>query len=215
MKRFKYQSEYEATNSCFWEPIPGKYVKLFVEKYEKVLNGFKVLDLGAGEGKNAVYLATKGAEIEAIDASKVALSRFALQPDYENVKSRIYVKCQDVRLLEYNPNSFDIVVAYGIFHTFDSVEQIYGIINDIWSWLKKNGYLIIVTFTNDLHPPEVQNYLDYNAFVEKNSFIEFLKKWIILEVEEEIIEESHPPNFIKHKHSLIRLIIQKNDNTQF
>lgn len=209
MKRFRYQSEYEATNSCFWEPVPGKYVRLFTDKYEKVLNGFKVLDLGAGEGKNAVFLATKGAEVVAVDTSAIALSRFDLQPDYESVKAKINPICQDVRLLDYDPNTFNVVVAYGIFHTFDNIDQIYDLIEKIWCWLEKNGYLIIVTFTNDLHPPEVQNYLDYNAFIEKNSFIAFLKKWLVLEIQEEAIEESHPPNFIKHKHSLIRLILKK------
>ena len=209
MKRFRYQSEYEATNSCFWEPVPGKYVRLFTDKYEKVLNGFKVLDLGAGEGKNYVFLATKGAEVVAVDTSAIAVSRFDLQPDYESVKFKINPICQDVRLLDYDPNTFNVVVAYGIFHTFDNIDQIYDLIEKIWCWLEKNGYLIIVTFTNDLHPPEVQNYLDYNAFIEKNSFIAFLKKWLVLEIQEEAIEESHPPNFIKHKHSLIRLILKK------
>ena len=111
MKRFRYQSEYEATNSCFWEPVPGKYVRLFTDKYEKVLNGFKVLDLGAGEGKNSVFLATKGAEVVAVDTSAIALSRFDLQPDYESVKFKINPICQDVRLLDYDPNTFNVVVA--------------------------------------------------------------------------------------------------------
>ena len=150
MKRFRYQSEYEATNPCFWEPVPGKYVRLFTDKYEKVLNGFKVLDLGAGEGKNSVFLATKGAEVVAVDTSAIALSRFDLQPDYESVKFKINPICQDVRLLDYDPNTFNVVVAYGIFHTFDNIDQIYDLVEKIWCWREKNVYLIMVTFTNAL-----------------------------------------------------------------
>ena len=64
--KHKYQEEYE-NSTCFWGKEPAKYVKLLAETLSHNLQGMRVLDLGAGEGKNAVYLAHLGAEVVAID----------------------------------------------------------------------------------------------------------------------------------------------------
>ena len=82
MLKHKYQEEYEQSH-CFWGTKPSKYVKLFVEKFGNNLVGKTFLDLGAGEGKNSVFLANYGATVISVDLSKIALetkSPFFLGP---------------------------------------------------------------------------------------------------------------------------------------
>src|SRR6202042_3192508 len=57
---------------CFWGTEPGRMVQLLARS--TVLAGAHVLDLGCGEGKNAVFLASLGCIVEAWDISAAALS---------------------------------------------------------------------------------------------------------------------------------------------
>ena len=205
----KYQIEYEQSNDCFWAKEPAKYVKMFVEKYCQNLNGLSILDIGAGEGKNAVFLATKGAKVIAVDISPIALSRFNRQPNYEIAKNNIDIVCEDIRNINYNPNEFDLIVAYGIMHCLSSTKEVREYIEQIKSWVKPKGYFVCVTFTNEIAPPESQSYLEYESFLEKGELEEILSDWHILAIENDIISETHPTSNIEHQHSLVRLIAQK------
>jgi 2-polyprenyl-3-methyl-5-hydroxy-6-metoxy-1,4-benzoquinol methylase len=128
MGKNRYEVEYENSESCFWEKSPAKYVKLFCSKYVTDLENLKVLDLGAGEGKNSVFLASQGAYVTAVDISTIALSRFSLQPNYIQCKKKINSIKGDVRTIDFDNNQFDLIVAYGIFHALDDVQEIYSLI---------------------------------------------------------------------------------------
>jgi SAM-dependent methyltransferase len=53
----------------------GKEPSQFLVEHSKLLRRGKVLDLAVGEGRNAVYLASKGFEVEGIDFCDTALKR--------------------------------------------------------------------------------------------------------------------------------------------
>lgn len=205
----KYQIEYERSPDCFWAKEPAKYVRLFVEKYVQNLDNYHVLDLGAGEGKNAVYLANKGADVLGIDISPIALSRFEKQPNYSSVKENISTECKNIRECFFEKESFDLVVAYGIFHCLSSRNEIADYISKAKSWIKKDGYFIIVTFTDEIAPPDLQSYLEYESFLQHGELESFFYDWRILEIENDIITEVHPTSEKEHEHSLVRLIAKK------
>lgn len=119
MSVYKYQNEYE-NSSCFWGTDPAKFVKLYLEKFSANLENKLVLDIGAGEGKNSVYLANMGAKVVATDVSKLALSRFTMQPNYHKCKSQIYRVISDIKNLAISKCQFDIIVAYGVLHCLDN-----------------------------------------------------------------------------------------------
>lgn len=207
----KYQKEYENSNGCFWDRFPAKYVKVFSELSGIKFADLNILDLGAGEGKNAVYLANLNSNVIAIDVSKIALSRFELQPDYDNCKSRITVINEDIRNASFNKNQFDVIVAYGILHSLDSKVQVIQMLENIKKWLKNDGYFVCATFTNKIPVPEIQSYLDENAFLDEGEIEEILKDFVIIKSENSVITETHPTSNIEHQHSIVRLIAKKND----
>jgi len=209
MENFKYELEYKKYKRCFWRKEPGKLVKYFIENIKNDLNNCKVLDLGAGEGKNSVYLANKGAEVYAFDLSEIALNRFKNQPNYKNCKRNIHVEKINILDLEFENSTFDIIITYGILHCLNNVNEIIQMVNRIYNWLKKDGYFVCVTFTDELPPPLIQDYLFKEAFIKKDFFNSYKKKHKILYKEFDIIEEIHPTSNIKHKHSLIRILTQK------
>lgn len=207
----KYQIEYEQSQGCFWEKAPAKYVKLFHDKYTSDLMNLKGLDIGAGEGKNTVFLAAKGCHMTAIDISSTALSRFNMQPNYNIGKSNIETICNDLRNIKYRNNTFDIVIAYGVLHCLSSNEEVKQMLKKIKSWIKVGGYFICATFTDEIAPPEIQSYLEYESFLPIGMLEFFFADWDILEKENAMITETHPTSQVEHSHSIVRLIARKNE----
>lgn len=209
MKKSKYQEEYEKSEGCFWLNKPAKFVKYFQQKIKNSLENYNVLDLGAGEGKNAVYLASKGAKVIAVDISDIALSRFNKQPNFNLYKNNITIIQKDIRSLYFEKDEFDLIVAYGIFHALDNIHEIYQLFDESIKWLNTGGYYIIATFTDKIPPPSIQNYLEYSSFLNYNKFIKYISKYEIIKEEHDIITETHPTSKIEHQHSIVRVLLRK------
>lgn len=208
---YKYQIEYTQSQGCFWKKAPAKYVKLFYDNYSSDLTNLKGLDIGAGEGKNTVFLAAKGCHMTAIDISPIALSRFNMQPNYNIGKNNIETICTDLKNFQYENNGFDIVIAYGVLHCLSSIEEVEQTLKKIKSWIKIGGYFICATFTDEIAPPEFQSYLEYESFLPTGMLETFFEDWDVLETENAIITETHPTSQIEHSHSIVRLIARKNE----
>jgi tellurite methyltransferase len=208
MPNFKYQTEYELS-PCFWGTSPAKYVRKLAELLSFDLAGLRILDIGAGEGKNAVYLASLGGEVTAVDVSEIALSHFVIQPNYQNSKSRIQTIAANAQEVNFHAASFDIVVAYGLFHCLETKQAIYDLARKIKDWTKTEGYLVASAITNELPPPECQPYLDRESLLNKDELLDLFNDWVDIDFENGIITETHPTSNIEHQHSLSRIIARK------
>ncbi|MGH7152184.1 MAG: class I SAM-dependent methyltransferase, partial [Planctomycetota bacterium] len=69
----------------------------------------RALDLGAGEGRNALLLASQGWRVDALDVSEVALRRLAREARARGLP----IRCAVVDLEEWRPprSTFDLVVS--------------------------------------------------------------------------------------------------------
>ena len=204
--KYKYQEEYENSIGCFWGTQPAKFVKTISEIFSFDLTGLEILDLGAGEGKNAVYLANLGAQVTAVDVSEIALSKFNFQPNYNLCCDKITILNDDILNLDLSPNHFDIILAYGILHSLPSKEDIYSMIARIKLLVKNCGYFVAATFTDSIPPPAIQQYLDKESFLKPGELQDLFKEWKIIYTEDEIIRETHPTSKVEHEHSITRLI---------
>jgi SAM-dependent methyltransferase len=70
----------------------------------------RALDLACGEGRNAVWLATRGWEVVGVDFSPVALARARERAEREGVRATFV----EADLLEYlpEPAAFDLVLVF-------------------------------------------------------------------------------------------------------
>ena len=206
--KYRYQSEYE-TSVCFWGTSPAKYVQLLAQHLNNNLEGVRVLDIGAGEGKNAVYLASLGAHVLATDISELALNRFKMQPGYPSCASRIDRFVANANNLWFRAEEFDIVIAYGLFHCLDTINEIEALANQIKWWTRTLGYFVGCTLTDEIPPPAIQPYLEDATFPDKDSVLKLFKEWKIVSFENDTILETHPTSNIAHEHSLCRIMAQK------
>lgn len=87
---------------------------------------FRVLDLGCAAGRNTRYLAERGIQVEAIDASgpMVAHTRERLAPV---LGEQAAMECVQLGVMSdlgrYADDAFDLVVALGVMHTARSLSE--------------------------------------------------------------------------------------------
>lgn len=111
--------------------------EFLAENYQYIPYEGTVLDMGMGEGRNAVFLAQKGYKVTGVDISSVAVKKSYLLAQEFGVK----IKGVVASLSDYKipPNSFDAIVC------FYYVDR--SLIDRIKSWLKPGGILIYEAYT--------------------------------------------------------------------
>lgn len=92
-----------ATSELIWTAQPNRFL---VEEVEDLAPG-RALDLAAGEGRNAVWLAQRGWAVTAVDFSDVGLAKARQLAEHAGVT--IEMECADATLPV--PDTYDLVVV--------------------------------------------------------------------------------------------------------
>lgn len=201
----QYDLEYRKC-SCFWGIEPSKYVRMLPQN----LAAGRVLDLGAGEGKNAIFLGSHGFEVVAVECSEYALAHFRarLRELKDGVGERLRIVQADVN--KYAPEGeFDVVIAYGLLHCLSSVTAVHDVVRTMQGCTRLGGLNVVATFTSVLPVPDVHRYLE-PTLLRQGELEGLYSRWEILSCENEILEEAHPTTQVLHKHSICRLMARKN-----
>jgi SAM-dependent methyltransferase len=143
----------------FWESKHGTYAtKAFVRRPNffaqeiagLVPPGARLLELGCGQGADALFFAGQGAQVTACDFSRFALDQFAKDAEAAGVRE-VELDLSDVPY-PFDDDSFDIVYAHLSLHYFDTAST-WRVLADIRRILRPGGRLL-ATF-NSVRDPEV------------------------------------------------------------
>ncbi len=111
--------------------------KFLAENYQYIPFEGNVLDMGMGEGRNAVFLAQKGYKVTGVDLSSVAVKKAYLLAQEFGVKIKgVVASLKDYKI---PPNSYDAIVC---FYWVDR-----SMVEKMKSWLKPGGVIIYEAFT--------------------------------------------------------------------
>jgi tellurite methyltransferase len=197
-----YEAGYSACD-CFWGLVPGTYV----QRLAGLLDNFselRILDAGCGEGKNAAWLAGKGATVTAVEISRRALDHARRLHPHASVDWL----CADVTKQTWPPAFFDVVIAYGLFHCLSSTSDITMFHATLSNATKVGGYHVICSF-ND-RDQDLSAHPDFEPCLASHEFYcDLYRAWNIEAVSDETRYETHPHNMLPHHHSLSRLIARK------
>lgn len=118
--------------------IYGKSPANFLAKnYQFIPKGSTVLDIGMGEGRNAVFLASKGYKVTGIDISSVAIDKSLKLARQAGVRIKtIHQSVDDIKVAD---NSLDAIIC------FYYVDR--NISKKLKRWLKPGGVIIYEGFT--------------------------------------------------------------------
>jgi cyclopropane fatty-acyl-phospholipid synthase-like methyltransferase len=105
--------------------------------------GMRVLEIGCGEGRNAVWLAQAGCLVTGVDISTAALAKAASLAVLHKVEVR-WIHA-DVRQWQWEAQAFDVVVC--IFIQFAAPEGRTRIFAGVQETLKTGGTLVLQGYT--------------------------------------------------------------------
>ena len=155
--RTNYEKWYEGSE-YYWGLEPGRFLDELIKLCPHSV-GKTVLDIGCGEGKDAVYMAEKGYTVTAFDITENGIKKTKALAEYRKVEVTAYV--DDINTFETN-NMFDIVYSTGtVQYLFEQNKK--GFFEKIRQITKTNGIVYI------------------NVFVEK-PFLELPPDWDIEEI---------------------------------
>ena len=108
-----------------------------LKKSLRILPKGRALDLAAGDGRNALFLAENGFEAEAVDVSPVAITRVRKSAKVRGVKVKAVVA--DLDTYRIPPGHYDVILN---FYFLDR-----HLIPRIKKGLKKGGMVVFETYT--------------------------------------------------------------------
>ena len=120
---------------------PNEYLEVQAKHHLK--QGDSVLCVADGEGRNSVWLAKQGMQVDAFDVSEIALSKAIALATEEGVQVQFSLASSDT--WDWQPNHYDAVV--GIFIQFADPVMRTRLFAQMVSTLKPGGVLIIQGYT--------------------------------------------------------------------
>jgi len=195
MSKLTFEEQYKK-EKYYWGLKPNKYV-IDILKFKK---SGTVLDLGVGEGRNAIFLAKKGFNVIGVDISKTGIKKFLEMAKNLNVKVKGVV--ENITKFKFERN-YDVILSIATLH-FLKREEIEKLIQQMKFHTTKNGLNIITVFTED-NPSK-----DFLYLFKKTELKSFYRDWEIIEYKEFLTSsEKHGKEGKPHKHALAILIARK------
>jgi SAM-dependent methyltransferase len=158
----------------------GKKANPFLRKHIDLLPKGKALDLAAGEGRNAVFLACHGFEVVAVDISEAGLSKARKLAKEMNV--RIQTILADLDTYPIKKEDYDLI---GNFYFLDR-----GLIPKIKRGLKKGGRVIFETYLLEQRDLGTKGPRNPKYFLKHNELLKLFKKLRVLYYREGIFTEN-------------------------
>lgn len=172
--------------------IFGKSAAQFLaENYHYIPFEASVLDMGMGEGRNAVFLAQKGYRVTGVDFSSAAVKKAYLLAQEFGVK----IKAVVASLNDYKipANSYDAIIC------FYYVDR--SLVEKIKQWLKPGGILIYEAYTlreKDRSDKKVDP-LSESTYLREQELLKLFPGMRVLKYEEPLHEKEFRSSIILKK----------------
>jgi tellurite methyltransferase len=163
----RWNHKYEGETYLFGrDPIP------FLKDHVDLLPKGTALDLAMGEGRNGVFLATKGLRVTGVDISEAGFKKAKALAAENNVSLTTVVA--DLEQYTIPPNTFDLIIC-----TYYLQRDLFP---KIISAVKPGGIVVIETYTVD----HLQYRPNFNRefLLERNELLTLLKGLRILRYQE-------------------------------
>lgn len=196
-----YDDGYKAVKA-FWGTEPSSLVSDFLAVNQA--SGSRVLDVGAGEGKNAAAFVVAGAEVDAVECSRAAI---------ENGRELFASMAinwihSDALDMNYGDETYDVVVAYGLVHCLPTETDAKLLLARLQAALKPAGSFILAAFNSGSH--DLSAHPGFRPLLlEHGWFLQRFEGWRLERITDSVLFETHPHNNIPHHHSLTRLMAVK------
>ena len=171
----------------------GKKPNPFLRMHVGLLPKGKALDLAAGEGRNAVFLAQHGLDVDAVDISEIGLKKAQQLAGRSQV--RVHTILADLDTYQIQRGQYDLITNFYFLNR--------NLIPKMKGGLKKGGVVIFETYLLDHRKLHTGGPKNTKYFLKPNELLEFFKEFRILFYREGIFKEGGK------KKAIASLIAQK------
>lgn len=186
----------------YWGKTPSKmcYKVLKLSPPDRPL---KLLDIGCGEGRNAVLFARNGYKVTAFDLSIKGIEKTKKMAEEAGVSMKLFKADVNAFRLEEN---FDILFSSGVLHYIPK-ELKEEIFKNYKTYTIKNGLHVFSVFVNKPFIKKAPDAEDKTQRWISGELFTFYHDWKIEYCEEEIFDCGS--GGIPHKHAINRVIARK------
>lgn len=187
--KFDSKSEWDraySRPSFIFGKAPAKFL---AENFDYLPDNAKVLDMGMGEGRNAVFLAQKGHQVTGVDISSVAIKKSRMLAKEFGVK----VKGVVATLNKYKipENSFDAIIC------FYYVDR--SLVEKMTKWLKPGGIIIYEAYTEKEARKLASGKYSEDQYLKNKELLSLFDGMSILKYEEPLHEKNFRASAIFRK----------------
>lgn len=161
MTREVFDKKY-ASDKLYWGAKPSNLVKNFA----KLAKIGQALDLGMGEGRDAIYLAQQKFDVTGVDQSGVGIEKCRKRAEKLGLKLNAVVG--DVRHFKIVKSRYALIVSNSLFQYITKSEA-HQVAREIIDGLKKGGIIIASVFTYD--DPRYQEFKKKCNELEPGTFL--------------------------------------------
>ena len=170
-----YGQEQEGKEHFYGEPVA------VVKEIPSLLSGGKALDIGAGDGRHAIFLAEHGFDVTALDTSPVGLEK--IHHIAEKKSLHLQTEVVDVATWDFSKQYDAIVVAVTLQHLKEA--DALAVLQKMKEHTNPGGVNAIVLFTNNGDRYLLDQEEDPGAFYPPDGWLrEYYKDWEIQSYEE-------------------------------
>lgn len=157
----------------------GKEPNPFLKNYIHLLPKGKALDIASGEGRNAVFLAQHGFDVDAVDISERGLKKSRKLAREKGVRINTYLV--DLDQYQIEKEKYDLIANFYFLRR--------SLIPKIKKGLKKGGKVIFETYTLEQRKIGTEGPKQARYFLKPNELLWLFKDFQILFYREGIFKE--------------------------
>ena len=186
-----------------WSKEPDELIKFALTKF---MPGASFLDLGCGQGRDALFMARNNFKVTAVDASEVAINQLNKTIKNDGLKNLEAITA-DIRNFQIKKNKYDIIYGGNVLQFLKKTEAV-KMIKNIKENITPDGFVILASFTTD--DPRYDKSNENRAFFEPQEMLSFFKNFKIIHYfENVVIDQGHASSPAPHRHGVVRIIAQK------
>ncbi len=143
---------------------PSKTIKNLLKKYKANIHS-KILEIGCGEGQNAIYLTKKHFHVQAFDVSPSAIQWCKQQAVKHRIDENIFF-VMDALHNDFS-ESYDFIYTVAVLHMLVTPEDRMQFLNFIYRNLNVNGKAFIIIMGDGVHEKETDPNLAFDIVDRK------------------------------------------------
>ena len=159
--------------------ILGKEPVEFLKEHINILPGGKALDIAMGEGRNAVFLAKNGFEVDGCDVSEIAVKKTLGLAKENNVRVNAFVA--DLEIYKLPKDAYDVVACFYYLQR--------SLIPQIKEALKPGGMVIYETYTIENWERGFEGPKNRDYLLKTNELLDLFKDLTIIYYKELVLDD--------------------------